>query len=1249
MIFAATASGQPQRNHKYHFGSGMLKTGIASSDNSIVINYAIPELDAESFADENGKWFRLGIPGHIPSSVVGKPELPVLSRLIILPTGYSYKIKISDIKTVRLKPSARRIKGNLVPVQEGQKNGEQQDKPPFAIDRDLYAKRKYIESDTVKIEPVGTARGKKLATLSVLPVRYNPRSNAIDVITSMKIEVTFTGSGSHRQKSLIPESLLPGDNLETGTLNYEPEDLITGYSDKPVRMIILTDTAFKKHLQPLIQWKTQKGFRLDVIYKGADLAGENYQDIKNSIADIYNSSSEDNPPPEYLMIVGSTSRIPYYGTGRATDLYYGEFDGDGDYIPEMFIGRIPAADTTELKAVVSKIIQYEKFEFADTNRFYSNALATAGVDESHQTHMNGQVNYNVSNYLNPSNKINGFNFLYPNAKKDTIIKLINRGLSFINYTGHGSSTGWLYLNIETGDVPSLKNKNMYPFIISNACQTSRFNTASFGNKLVLASQKGAIGFIGCSADSYWNEDYYWSIGVGPVSLNPTYQSTGLGALDRLFHTHGESPSDWYVSMGQINYAGNLAVSASTSSNKKYYWEIYNLVGDPSVTPITGTPDSFKITLPDTLPNNLKSYSFIADPFSYIAVSHFDTLWDASHTSPTGAVTLDMPGLTNDSCLVVITGQNKVPLIKTIYFSSIAGSFINLSATEINDSLDNNNGKADYNETIFLKLTIGNLGSLSATGVSAEISSSSSFVTVEDGFANIGTILPGKESILHNDLRFRLTGDITDKSVITFDVKLREGTSEKLFKIDIPVHSPDLEITHYLIDDSETGNSNFIADPGENIEFLFNVENLGSSNASGVLSISSPDPEISIIEPSKASGILAAGNVVQVPLQAKISASAAEGTTVNLTAEINCDPYIAEKSFKLRIGRFQETFESASFRIFPWINVSEKPWTLTHSSPYEGVVSAKSGAIIDNQSTVLAIKANYSAADSVRFYYKVSSETGYDNLFVRVNGVEILRKSGDIPWTRTAVGLKEGMNMIEWIYKKDGSVSAGADCAWIDLIDFAGMSPVKYIARDIMAARIVSPVQSPAMGIENVSINLLNLGPDTIKGFNLAYSINSGPPVIQHFRDNLIYGGDTVTVSFTAKANLSTFGDYELKVFSFGNNDDNLRNDTLKTVLKNRVRRAGENERGDGKNNVLIAPNPFTDKINILIISETEKTVHLSLVSTAGKRIIDKKEFHILQGENPITLDGFMLEPAVYNLIIDYPAHSSALKVVKVKQ
>ena len=46
-----------------------------------------------------------------------------------------------------------------------------------------------------------------------------------------------------------------------------------------------------------------------------------------------------------------------------------------------------------------------------------------------------------------------------------------------------------------------------------------------------------------------------------------------------------------------------------------------------------------MTIPDTLPNGIKSLTLNADPFSYLAVSHSDTLWDASFASASGSVEL----------------------------------------------------------------------------------------------------------------------------------------------------------------------------------------------------------------------------------------------------------------------------------------------------------------------------------------------------------------------------------------------------------------------------------------------------------------------------------------------------------------------------------------------------------------------------------------------------------------------------------
>jgi hypothetical protein len=1241
-IIATTASGQTGKNYKYRLERDVKKNSVVSSDNSLIINYSISELNIVNSTDENGTFYRIAVPGHIPSSDVGKPEFPMLCRLIRIPENCTYKISITDVRTSKIRPSGKKIKGILFPVQEGETKDLQKKKTVFTIDKSIYSTRGFLKTDTVRIEPLGTVRHKNLANLLISPVRYNPHSNTLEVITSMKIEISFNKTGSKDQKALFPESVAFNEVLGKGVLDYSSGDLITGYSDKPVKMIILTDTAFKKHLQPFIKWKIQKGFDINVLYMGAKYAGNTYTELKDTLTKIYDSSTSENPPPEYLLIVGDVNKVPYYGTGNTTDMYYGEFDGNGDYIPEMFIGRLPVADTTELRSVVNKIIQYEKFEFTPANKFYSYGLITAGSDAGNADIMNGQVKYGIENYLIPQNKINEYHFYYPQdlgQQKDSIIKLINKGLSFINYTGHGEYDRWKSLDIKVADTSKLKNSNMYPFIISNACYTGQFDIPySFGNRMVVSRNKGAIGFIGCSNSSYWNEDFYWSVGVGTPGDDPTYETTGLGAYDRLFHTHGESPSDWYISMGQVNYSGNLAVSSSTSLHKKYYWETYNLLGDPSVIPIIGTPDTFNVVLPDTLPNNIKSYSFITDPFSYIAISHFDTLWDASYVSPSGSITLEMPGMSNDSCLVVITGQNKVPLIKTIYFSTINKEFINLSKSCINDSFGNNNGLADFGEKISIDLTINNFGSAGAGGLFARISSSSEWITINTDSAYIGTLAAGVEKVLQNKLLFTLSDSIPDKEKITLDLILKDSMVEKLYEIDICIHAPKLDILSYSIDDSFTGNGNYFADPGETFKLVFQVQNQGSSNTSGQLKVSSSNSDITVLEPSKNSGIIRSGEVIQITVLAKISETASNGTAISFVTLLNYDPYLITKNYAFRIGRIRESFESASFKVFPWINISSKPWIITGSDRYEGYLAARSGVITDNQSSSLAIKTMYSADDSLRFWYKVSSEQGCDYLIFKLNGTEIFRKSGEISWEKKAVPVPAGSNKMEWIYKKDNSYNYGSDCAMIDMIDFAESSSITYINRDIVAARLISPVQKKYLEKEPVTLKLLDLGPDTVKGFNLAYTINNDAPVNQYFNETLIPFGDSLTVTFNSRADLSYYGSYDIVVYSFDNNDDYLKNDTLSVSVRN----------NDIDGPVLVYPNPFNEKLNILINASDTGTAHITLTNSAGIKIMDFDQ-EVVAGTNSTFISGNNLAPAVYYLRIRTGGFVKTLPVIRIKQ
>ena len=286
----------------------------------------------------------------------------------------------------------------------------------------------------------------------------------------------------------------------------------------------------------------------------------------------------------------------------------------------------------------------------------------------------------------------------------------------------------------------------------------------------------------------------------------------------------------------------------------------------------------------------------------------------------------------------------------------------------------------------------------------------------------------------------------DQGIITIDLTLKDNRTEKKYKIDITLHSPKLEIINCIIDDSQYGNNNFIVDPGENFKFIFQVKNTGSSNASGQLIIDDHESGIEIVNSDIKSGILQFGEVSEITVPAKLSASAQYGDYIELLSTLDCTPYIVDKNFEFRVGRVRESFESSTFTVFPWINISDKPWTITGSNSVDGGLSARSGTISHNATSVLFMRTYFPEADTVKFYFKVSSEPNYDYLQFNLNDKEVLKYSGETSWEKFKIAVPAGFNRMEWIYKKDNSVSQGADGAWIDLIDFSGSTACKLYTK-----------------------------------------------------------------------------------------------------------------------------------------------------------------------------------------------------------
>ncbi|WHX19835.1 hypothetical protein QFW82_23690 [Streptomyces malaysiensis subsp. malaysiensis] len=113
-----------------------------------------------------------------------------------------------------------------------------------------------------------------------------------------------------------------------------------------------------------------------------------------------------------------------------------------------------------------------------------------------------------------------------------------------------------------------------------------------------------------------------------------------------------------------------------------------------------------------------------------------------------------------------------------------------------------------------------------------------------------------------------------------------------------------------------------------------------------------------------------------------------------------------------------------------------PWTRTTDQAHTGTWSLRSGAISNNQ-TSDAIVALPTAAETLTFWYRVSSEgnaPGFegDRLLVLVDGVQQLRAQGttSVAWTRASLDVT-GKSTVTFRYAKDNSAAAGEDAAYID--------------------------------------------------------------------------------------------------------------------------------------------------------------------------------------------------------------------------
>ncbi|MCP4712993.1 MAG: Gingipain R, partial [Planctomycetes bacterium] len=511
-----------------------------SSPTRLSLLNSLATADSREIQTDEGLFTELLVPGYGRNHLVGKPQLPVLHKLIEIPFGAEVEVRIVDYEQQEYDLDESGLNHALIPVQPPRSKGQQNF--DFHYDPLAYEQDKYSPQEAVTVDVLGIMRGVRLGRLNIAPIQYNPVRQTIKVISRLEIEINFINADpAETEWEKERTNSLYFNHLSNYIINYQPpqtRDYITRY---PVKYVIVSDPMFETALQPFIEWKQKKGFYVIEAYTDDPDVGSSTSSIRTFIQNLYNQGTPESPAPSFVLFVGDTGQIPAFSGNsgsHVTDLHYCEFTND--YLPEIYYGRFSAVNVSQLQPQIDKTLEYEQYLMPDPS-FLNDVVMISGVDAGHApTWGNGQINYGTTYYFNQTHNLNSNTYLYPasGSSDAAIIQDVSNGVAFANYTAHGSSNGWADPTFSISDVAGLQNQSQYPLMIGNACLTNEFDVSvCFGEALLRAENKGALGYIGASSDSCGGEDYYWGVGVGSITANPTYEGTGLGAYDRTFHDH----------------------------------------------------------------------------------------------------------------------------------------------------------------------------------------------------------------------------------------------------------------------------------------------------------------------------------------------------------------------------------------------------------------------------------------------------------------------------------------------------------------------------------------------------------------------------------------------------------------------------------------------------------------------------------------------------------------------------------------
>lgn len=975
----------------------------------------------------------------VATAPVGAPELPTFTGLIEVPFCKGYEVEVTEAEYDTLAP----LPHPLLPAQPSRSKSDSL-RRPLTIDAKSYATDAFT-GGSVRVRTVGIARDRRMARLEYCPVQYNPVSGRVVVCRSATLSIRYRGVDSTATRQHFDRYHTPAFSIGAASLNsLYPKSVSTA---APVRYLIVAHSMFRGQLDSFVEWKRRKGFIADIVYTDDPAVGSDTTSIAAYLQGQYTGATASSPAPTYLLLVGDVAQIPPFA-GRTdedhiTDLYYTTWTA-GDHLPDCYCGRFSAQNVSQLTPQIEKTLMYEQYTFADPS-FLDRAVLVAGVDggdtgDFGYTYADPAMDYAIINYINGGHGFSSVRYFKNNtaivpagsnvyvdgnssSMSATVRGYYNQGAGLINYSAHGSSTSWGTPNFTTSHVEAMTNSQKYGIMIGNCCLTNKFETpACLGEALLRKGNYcGAVGYIGGSNSTYWGEDFYWAVGVRSgisATMSMAYNSTHLGIYDRLCHTHNETYPQWATSQGSLMMWGNMAVESSTSSLKHYYWEIYHLMGDPSVMPYLTQASPIDVTVSSHIPYGTTSLSVGTVAHAYVALT--DTLTHsvvaATWADDNGDATLSLPAtLQAGGYELALSAQQHRTTFYPVSILLPDGAFVTVVDAVPQMPLDAGSARP-------LDVRIANVGDSTARGITLELTTSdSAALALSPGIVAIDSLAAGDTLVVGTTATVApLVGD-GDEIRLTASLGWSGSPYNPTCSLPLTLNAPRLT--------AQLGHVPHSLQAGQSVSFAITISNQGHlTQPASRVALTSPTALLAVSEPS-------------IPLTLAPSASLTHTFTVSADSLLPDGIHIPVSlgmgerpiaTLHFYIGAApHETFEGNSYHTEGWIHGSHA-WQLTDAKARQGSYSLRSAVNLDHhQTSDVTLHLDLPTADSLTFHYSVSSEANYDKFHLYLDDDAVLTASGTVDWTRFARLIPAGSHTLRFAYSKDVSVSNGSDCAWID--------------------------------------------------------------------------------------------------------------------------------------------------------------------------------------------------------------------------